>query len=425
MAASRPSYSEPFPAGLPSLHGCFALETDPARRNAVLTKDRHAPILYMTRLRTRGPCTDMRTLALRLEKQCHEEHARAALPGGPPPPPCTPDHTYEVLAQRVCDFYEGEGPGAWKGFYLTECDCLKRDHVPPLAEVVAACRDKAADQAAARQAYNDALAADPTNSAQLRRPPVTVDAAMCDDLEAGVAVRMQTDDRDYFTHLLSRYLTRGLWAEALAKFGQQGAEAGESARLPSGAPEASLATGYHPHCIYEPCRDAESWTYHVPYSETERAKGTCKNVAQCSARITTQGVRGTVTTRDNVFRVRCDGGAKCTEENFVPKCSGRGLCQPDGSCDCDDGWTGPDCSTEVEPEGQQQGPGIGGAIDPDAGTTTTTTTTTASTGAQVEGDEGPAPLTGGEIAAMVVALVVVVGAGVVILGGGRGRHRDE
>jgi hypothetical protein len=342
--ATPPSFRDPFPEGLASLHGCFALETDMARINAVANKDRHAPILYMTRLRTRGPCADMRTRALALDKQCHQEQEQGRAP------PCTRDHGFEVLARRVCDFYEGEGPGAggWKDFYLTECDCLKRDHVPPLAEVVTACREKAADQALARQQYNDALAAG-ADLGSLRRPPISVDTEMCDDLEAGRAVRMASDDRDYFTHLLSRYLTRGLWRESLAKYTGNGGAAAEGPALPSGAPAASLESGYHPHCIYEPCRDAESWTYHVPYSETEDAKGTCKNVALCQARITTQFVRGTVTTRDNVFRVRCDGGANCSDQNFVPRCSGHGLCQPDGSCDCDDGWTGPDCSVEAEP----------------------------------------------------------------------------
>ena len=46
---------------------------DMARINAIANKDRHAPILYMTRLRTRGPCADMRTRALALDKQCHQE----------------------------------------------------------------------------------------------------------------------------------------------------------------------------------------------------------------------------------------------------------------------------------------------------------------------------------------------------------------
>jgi hypothetical protein len=417
--ATKPSYRTPFPADLPSLHGCFALETDPARIEAVANKDRHAPILYMTRLRTRTPCTDMRTLALRLEKQCYDDHAAAAAPGSTTPPPaCTPDHTYEVLAKRVCDFYEGEGAAGGKDFYLAECDCLKRDHAPPLAEVVTACREKATDQAFARQQYNDALAADPAASAQLRRPPITVDAAMCDDLEAGRAVRMTMDERDYFTHILSRYLTRGLWKESLAQYGRAERSANPGSRvLPSGATEADLASGYHPHCIYEPCRDAESWTYHVPYAETERAKGTCKNVASCSARITTQFVRGTVTTRDNVFRVRCEGGAKCSDENFVDRCSGKGLCRPDGTCDCNDGWTGPRCETEVRPPPDQQGPTTPGGDDGDDGDSQTTDGTQ---GQQVASSEPAAESEGlatTEVVAIVIALVAVVGIAAYAIGG--------
>jgi hypothetical protein len=371
--SSAPSFAEPFPAGLRSASGCFALETDQARIASFTNKDRYAPLLYVTQLRTRGPCKDLLTHAQYLDQQCHWERAAPDLstPGRTEQggsvsvdaslettqvngststvqhessttgaattssqqreSRCEEDQGTRLLGQKVCDFYEGSEGAGWRNMFLAECDCLKRDHVPQLAEVVAACRAKAAAQALAVSQYNAQLSAG-ANVAMLNPPRLTVDAEMCDAIEAEEAVRVfPLDDRDYFNHLLSRYLTRGVWKEVLSKFGDAH----------------TVESGFHPFCTYEPCRDGEDPVYFAPFSETQRAKGSCKNVAECQARITRQFVRGTVRVRDNVFRVECSGGRNCQSENMFPKCSNRGLCQPDGSCDCDDGWTGEDCSIEV------------------------------------------------------------------------------
>jgi hypothetical protein len=411
---AKPTFRQPFPAGLRSMDGCFALETDASRIAAVANKDRHAPVLYMTQLRTRGPCLDMGTLALALDQQCHVEHhpegpasrvirneqtatdsqgaAQQArqdeVATEPAAPTCEKDSGTRLLGQRVCDFYEGS-PGAWTDFYLAECDCLKRDHVPPVGEVVAACRAKVQEQALATQVYNEALAAG-TETSQLRRPPVTVTDRMCDDLESGSPLEANLfplDERDYFNHLLSRYLTRSVWTERLAAYAAE--------------------PGHHQHCTYEPCRDAASGTFHVPYSETELAKGTC-NVAQCEARITTQFVRGTVTTRDNIFRVRCSGGVNCMEQNFVPRCSGKGLCQPDGSCDCDPGWTGEDCSVREAPPPAVQtpsGPGEGEGDDGQAQQEAALETAADA----AEGEKGSGAADAIIIAVAVACVLVVIG----------------
>jgi len=323
MAA--PSYAQPFPPGLPSLHGCFALERDRSRIEAFANKDEFAPILYMTKLKTDRPCVNLTSRALDMDKQCHAERTADAASD------CPTDQGARLHGQAVCDFYEGT-PGAWKDFYLAECDCLKRDHVPKLEDVVRACRDKVAAQGRVREEFNAAVAA---GTFPLPPIPSNISEEACGMLERSEAVRMfPLDDRDYFNHILSRYLTRGVWATRLAEYG------GDSPAVDS---------GWHPHCTYKPCRDAEHGIYHVPYSETERAKGTCKNVALCDAKITTQFVRGDVKIENNLLRVQCFGGESCRSENFVQPCSGRGFCQPDGTCDCNPGWTGDNCEINSRP----------------------------------------------------------------------------
>jgi hypothetical protein len=383
----QPTFAQPFPPGLASLHGCFALETSRARIESFAKRDLYAPVLYMTKLKTEGPCKNMTSLGLELDKQCFSERLIRGVyvpPGRQSSgssteldattslsnqtgssqsstqtttqlgqeqasteelPDCDPDRATQLHGREVCDFYEGT-PGQWKDFFLAECDCLKRDHVPALADVVRACRDKVASMGPVREQYNAAVAA---GTFPLPPFPSSLTAEMCDALEpsdpaASPAVLMlPLEDRDYFNHLLARYLTRGLWKSQLEEYGGR---------------EPAVDSGWHPHCTYRPCKDAEDTLFHVPYGETERAKGTCRNVAECDARITTQFVRGEVTIRDNVFRVQCKGGENCKTENLVPRCSGNGFCQPDGSCDCDDGWTGPTCAVRTRP-GDDDGGGGG------------------------------------------------------------------
>lgn len=320
-----PTYRVPFPSGIVSAEGCFALETDPSIVGSYDVPDQFAPVLYRTKLFTRDVCKDLRTFGVTLDQECH------VLRRDQNNQECPPDNYIAHIGQPVCEYYES------RGMFLTECDCLKRDNVPDLAVVVALCREKAAHQQELADAYNAQVAAG-ADPATLTRPVMTVNAEMCDKLEAREELRMYPlTERDLFTHMLSRYLVRASYVENIRS------------RLTDPSVANDPTSGYHAACTLRACSVPESPMHHVPYSETTTAIGACK-VNECTAEISSTGAGGKVTIAGNLFRVNCTGGENCLAVNFTAPCGEHGACQADGSCECDIGWTGEDCSIETNPD---------------------------------------------------------------------------
>jgi hypothetical protein len=404
------------------MNGCFALEdwTGAAERQDAAD----FPVLHMTRLHTRKPCMDLLSHVRSLDRECWRLKREAAAerqryeaeleawqrdvagrgaqyeasrPQEPPPPPdCPDDDAIALIGSKVCDAYEGT-PGAWKDTFLAECDCLKRDHVPRLEDVVAACRVKAQEEQLAQQAYEQALAAAGGAStsgyaASLVPPERTLDDATCDRLQRneGVLLPEYRKQRDAFHHLLARYLVRRPWAEILSKH------------------EEAL----HPHCTYEPCRDPVNGMMHVSYPDTEAAKGSCTNVARCEAQINYQYTGGTVRVYDNLFRVKCDGGTNCTgATSLQQKCRNGGVCQPDGSCVCPKGWTGDRCEIRAQAKPVVR--------DPEETATTTTTTTPEPPQTSVPSQPTTPPTTAaaeGEVVDTAALLIFIVPLAILVLG---------
>lgn len=377
-----------------SLNGCFALDELGAPGTTQLTDTADWPVLYATRLLTRKPCKDLLDHVRALDRECWREKRDAAaarekyeadleeyrrntqaigseyraeytgsdleseqsrntseelLRQGEPKPPepapdCSTDDAIALIGEKICNGYEGS-QGAWKDMYLAECDCLKRDHVPPLSQVVALCRQKLGQEQDARQAYEAAVAANELSSG-VTPPAMTVSAEFCDKLERKEGVLMSAHRKSAapFDHLLARYLIRTPWVEVLS----------------------AEAEDLHPSCLYKPCRNASDGIHHVSYPDLVEA-APCTNISLCEASINVQYASGSVSTFDNLFHVKCSGGSNCTGDTaHRSKCKNGGACQPDGSCLCPKRpreFTGPRCETEVKPdpnyrppeEGQDEG----------------------------------------------------------------------
>jgi hypothetical protein len=345
------------------LHGCLALEEGDNATQLTDTAD--WPVLHRTRLQSTRACKDLFDHVRRLDRECYREKRDAAAaqqkyeddleefnrttqflgtdaeqrrqeqaPKPPPPPPdCSDDDAIALLGRKICDGYEGV-EGAWKDMFLAECDCLKRDHVPELADVVALCREKVGRETRQQQDYEAALAAGSEDlRAALTAPEVTVSAQFCDKLERREAVLVSAHRKmaDPFNHLLARYLVRRPWVEVLSKD----------------------TDGVHPSCLYKPCRSATEGMHHVSYPDLmDRAP--CTNISLCEASINVQYASGAVSTFDNIFRVACSGGTNCSGDTaHSARCKNGGLCQPDGSCLCPKRpkeFTGPRCEVEVKPD---------------------------------------------------------------------------
>ncbi len=348
LSVERPSFSKPFPKSIGDrlLGGCFALEW-PASETGTLSVENmdsnRIPILYRSKLNGRhGLCSSMVNRIKELDTECDVKRKEGVQ--------CPANQFHDLVGKPLCDYYEDE-----LGLYLAECDCIKRDRVPPLNVVTLACRDKA-------RAEDEAIRSG--RKLEGRRVMGTAEepSKVCDILEQYRALNITETgmgEMDYFNHLLGRYMMRAAWSDSMSK------ALDEEDMPPS------------PYCVYRPCGDIQSNLVHVPAQDFRAAvPKTCK-VDMCQINIGRVGASGGVMeVRDNVFDINCSGGASCkvddaeyqavterihsgniqegdytyTIQDRQLKCGKYGKCQPNGKCKCDSEWTGPECRTKREPE---------------------------------------------------------------------------
>jgi hypothetical protein len=365
------TYSDPFPANLPSLDGCLELERpreEGAKAYAATTTDMNGfPILYRTLLSspTSKMCNDTSGHMKRLDRECHLIDPSLKI--------CKRDQYTRLLGRKVCDFYEDQ-----HGIFLAECDCLNRDKIPTLSSVVEACRQRArAEDQRVREweANPPARGLAPVRTLGTEADP----EERCDMLERNQAMppEQATDQNDLFTHLAGRYIIRSAWKNEM-----------ETALDLEDKPPS-------PYCVYAPCRLPDSSSFYVPYSEYQDAVDNCP-VERCQVNIIRRGLSATGRTsiQNNVFNINCEGKAcepdeetkarvakeieearvrelmgtttgeagsgggsgddvdayKVSSEDLRARCGKFGNCMPNGRCKCVDGWTGETCRQRSRPD---------------------------------------------------------------------------
>lgn len=344
---STMSFEKPFPPEIGSrlLGGCLALEwpADGGELAVSHVDMNRIPILYRSKLNGRHQlCTDMVNRIKELDKECEEKRKQGVQ--------CPSDQFHDLIGKPLCDYYEGE-----LGMFLAECDCIKRDRVPELADVLKACRDKATAEDAQIKAGT---------KLESRRVMGTKDEPqkLCDVLERYRAVNISEfgmSQIDYFNHILSRYMLRSGWRDVMSK------ALDERDNPPS------------PFCVFGPCGNIDSNLVHISAQGFRRDVPRNCDVSMCSLNIGRVGASGgTMEIRDNIVDINCSGGAKCsvdqetsdgitqriisgntaegdytyTASDRTLKCGKFGKCQPNGTCKCDTEWTGPDCKTKRKAE---------------------------------------------------------------------------
>jgi hypothetical protein len=342
---AAPSFADPFPQGLrdQGLAGCFALDDPKLRR----TQDSNSiPILYKTKVvGSNILCSNLAGRIKAMDQECVNLKKDLGTFT------CPDNQFVELVGKPICDHYEDT-----LGLYLAECDCLKRDRVPELADVVKACRDKAS---AEEQAIDRGERKEESRIMGTKDEP----QKLCDLLEQYKALnitgRVFRRDMDYFTHLFSRYAVRSSWAFSMSK-----ALDDETKRPPS------------PYCIYQPCRYPMSNVYHASISEFNDSVPRKCEVQDCEVNIGQYDTEGQMVVRDNIVDINCTGGKNCSlntdrqkeimdrikqgtmsvddypydQEDLTIKCGKFGKCQPNGRCLCDPDWTGPECRQKRVPD---------------------------------------------------------------------------
>lgn len=204
---------------------------------------------------------------------------------------CTIDPAFDGK-KRMCDVYDSSG------IRLAECDCTHATQIPSIQYALAErCKQAVAEAEAGLQSS---------------LPGDAVTSKDCENLELGKGLpdKYKTLRDVRLQNLIARYTTRAIT-------------------------DTSLAQGNYLYCNYPGCSVNNS-SIHVDALEADRVKPDCK-VPMCVINIQQKwSPESSMRIVGNHITLNCnkDGG----------DCGGNGAKQPDGSCVCNPGYAGDQCS---------------------------------------------------------------------------------